>query len=597
MRRLMTILVAVLLAVPLLALPAVAADGDAELSVVHGIPGLAVDVYANGDAVLEDWTFGNVAGPLPLPAGDYLIEIYGAGADTSGDPALSGTVVLPPGGNVTAVAYLAGDGSGDGTASLAAFNNDTTLTNVGQGRVTARHLANAPAVDILAGGAVLFGNVSNGQSGAADVPPGTYGVSINAAGTPNQVFPASGTADIGVSTNTSVIAYAIGDINGEFTVVPQIINLGSASAGYANVSIVHGVPGVTVDVYLNGNLAVEDFAPETITPRMLMAAGTYDIAIYGANADPLVDAPVISAPGVAVPAGANASVVAHYDADGKLAASVFIDDLSMTDSGEGRLTVRHTASAPAVDVLAGGSVVFSDVVNGDSEEADLPAATYDVTLNAAGTPKQVFPASGAVSLPLTEGANTFVYAIGGPGELEAFTLIVSVSGGLGGFDDTAGSVHEDNIIKMANLGITKVDDSYRPEENVTRGQMAAFLRRALNLPAASQDFFSDDGDSIFEDDINAIAQYGITVGSGGEYRPNEDVTRGQMAAFIKRAFVLGAGGATPFTDIAENIFKGDIEAIYAAGITVGTTPTTYSPNDAVTRGQMATFLARALGLE
>ena len=96
MRRLMTILVAVLLAVPLLALPAVAADGDAELSVVHGIPGLAVDVYANGDAVLEDWTFGNVAGPLPLPAGDYLIEIYGAGADTSGDPALSGTVVLPP---------------------------------------------------------------------------------------------------------------------------------------------------------------------------------------------------------------------------------------------------------------------------------------------------------------------------------------------------------------------------------------------------------------------------------------------------------------------------------------------------------------------
>jgi hypothetical protein len=601
----MTILVAALLAVPLLALPAAAADGDAELSVVHGIPDVAVDVYANGAPVpgLQDWTFGNVSDPLTLSSGEYDIDIYAAGSGPAGAetsavaPVLSGTVALPPGGNVTAVAYLAGDGSGAGTPSLAAFNNDTTLTNVGQGRVTARHLANAPAVDILAGGAVLFGNVSNGDSGAADVPPGSYGVSINAAGTDTQVFPATGTADIGVSTNTSVIAYAIGDINGEFTVVAQVINLGSASAGYANVSIVHGVPGVTVDVYLNGNLAIEDFAPETITPRMLMAAGTYDIAIYAANADPLVDAPVISAPGVAVPAGATASVVAHYDADGKLTATVFIDDLSMTDSGEGRLTVRHTAAAPAVDVLAGGSVVFANVINGQSREADLPAATYEVTLNAEGTDTQVFPANGSVSLPLAEGANTFVYAIGGPGQLEAFTLIVSVSTGLGGFDDTAGSVHEDNIIKMANLGITKVDDSYRPDENVTRGQMAAFLRRALNLPASTTDFFTDDDDSIFEEDINSIAQYGITVGSGGEYRPNENVTRGQMAAFIKRAFVLGAGGATPFTDIDTSIFKADIESIFAAGITVGTTPTTYSPNDPITRGQMATFLARALGLE
>ncbi|MGI9643363.1 MAG: DUF4397 domain-containing protein [Acidimicrobiia bacterium] len=604
MRRLMTILVAAMMAISLLALPAIAADGDAELSVVHGITDTAVDVYANGAPVpgLQNWTFGNVAGPLTLPSGDYLIEIYGAGAGPSGGetaaaPVLSGTVALPPGGNVTAVAYLAGDGSGAGTASLAAFNNDTTLTNVGQGRVTARHLANAPAVDVLAGGAVLFGNVSNGQSGAADVPPGTYGVSINAAGTPTQVFPATGTADIGVSTNTSVIAYAIGDINGEFTVVPQIINLGSASAGYANVSIVHGVPGVTVDVYLNGNLAVAGFAPETITPRMLMPAGTYDIAIYAAGANPLADKPVIEAPGVAVPAGVNASVVAHYDADGKLTASVFIDDLSMTNSGEGRLTVRHTASAPAVDVLAGGSVVFSDVVNGDSEEADLPAATYDVTLNAAGTPNQVFPASGAVSLPLAEGANTFVYAIGGPGELEAFTLIVGIVDGIGGFSDIDDSVHKNNIIKMTTLGITRVEDSYRPGDDVTRGEMAAFLRRALNLPGSSTDYFTDDDDSIFENDINAIAAYGITLATGGKYLPDESVTRGQMAAFIKRGFQIGAGGATPFTDIDTSIFKGDIEAIYGANITVGTSPTTFSPDDNVTRGQMATFLARALGLE
>jgi len=599
----MTILVAALLAVGLLAIPAVAADGDADLSVVHGIPDTPVDIYVDGSPVdgLQGFEFGSVAGPLPLPSGEYLIEIYAAemgpktaGAETSGvAPVLSGTVALSPGGNVTAVANL----DASGAPVLSAFNNDTSLTNVGQGRVTARHLAKAPAVDILAGGAVLFGDVENGESGAADVPPGTYGVSINLAGTPTQVFPATGSAPVPVSTNTSVIAYAIGDpavVDG-FTVATQIINLGAPS-GYANVSIVHGVPGVTVDVYLNGNLAVAGFEPETITDRMLLAAGTYDIAIYAENADPLVDAPVITAAGVAVPAGADASVVAHYDAAGKLTASVFIDDLSMTDSGKGRLTVRHTAEAPGVDVLANGGVLFTDLVNGDSESADVDAATYQVTLNSpTGSSSQVFPATGSVPVAIAEGTSTTVYAIGMfP---DTFTLIASVVDGVGGFEDTAGSVHEDNIIKMATLGITKVDDSYRPEEDVTRGQMAAFLRRALNLPSSSTDFFTDDNDSIFEDDINSIAQYGITVGSGGEYRPNEPVTRGQMAAFIKRAFQLGAGGATPFTDIATNIFKGDIEAIFAAEITVGTTPTTYSPNDAVTRGQMATFLARALGLE
>lgn len=597
MRRLMTVLVAAMLAVGLLALPAAAAPGDAQLSVVHGIPETPVDIYANGSPVdgLQNFEFGTLAGPLTLPSGEHLIEIYAAGTKVS--PVLSADLALPPGGNVTAVAYLEGDGgAGDPVAMLTAFNNDTSLTNVGQGRVTARHLANAPAVDILAGGSVLFSNVSNGESGAAAVPPGNYGVSINAAGASTQVFPASGTIPVPVNTNTSVIAYAVGDIEtGEFTVVPQIITLGAPS-GYANVSVVHGIPGVTVDVYLNGNLTIPSFAPETITDRLLLPAGSYDIAIYGEGADPLADAPVVSAAGVAVPAGATASVVAYLDADGKPTAGVFIDDLSKTAAGKGRLTVRHAAEAPDVDVLANGGVLFTDLVNGDGESADIDAATYQVTLNSpTGSGSQVFPASGSVPLAIAEGTSTTVYAIGTfP---STFTLIVGVVDNVGGYDDTSGSVHEDNIITMATLGITNVVDSYRPEEDVTRGQMAAFLRRALNLPDSSKDFFTDDNDSIFEDDINAIAQYGITVGSGGKYLPNELVTRGQMAAFIKRAFQLGAGGATPFTDIDSSIFQGDIAAIYAAGVTAGTSPTTFSPADPTTRGQMATFLARALGLE
>ena len=72
--------------------------------------------------------------------------------------------------------------------------------------------------------------------------------------------------------------------------------------------------------------------------------------------------------------------------------------------------------------------------------------------------------------------------------------------------------------------------------------MAAFLARALNLPAATQDSFIDDEDSIFENDINKLAESGITRGcnspSNDRYCPDSSVTRSQMAAFLVRHLVM-----------------------------------------------------------
>ncbi len=71
--------------------------------------------------------------------------------------------------------------------------------------------------------------------------------------------------------------------------------------------------------------------------------------------------------------------------------------------------------------------------------------------------------------------------------------------------------------------------------------MAALLVRALGLSAASSDFFIDDDGSIFEADINRIAAAGITLGcnppANNLFCPDDLVTRGQMAAFLHRAFV------------------------------------------------------------
>jgi hypothetical protein len=68
--------------------------------------------------------------------------------------------------------------------------------------------------------------------------------------------------------------------------------------------------------------------------------------------------------------------------------------------------------------------------------------------------------------------------------------------------------------------------------------MASFLARAFALPTTATDFFSDDTGSTHETDINRVAAAGITTGCGpSAYCPSGIVTRGQMAAFLHRALV------------------------------------------------------------
>jgi glucose/arabinose dehydrogenase len=117
----------------------------------------------------------------------------------------------------------------------------------------------------------------------------------------------------------------------------------------------------------------------------------------------------------------------------------------------------------------------------------------------------------------------------------------------GTFTDDDGNTHEGDIEAIAQEGITlgcnpPANTRYCPDDDVTRGEMAAFLRRALSLPASNTNHFSDDNTSTFEADINAIAQEGITLGcnppANTRYCPDDPVERDQMASFIARALNL-----------------------------------------------------------
>jgi hypothetical protein len=199
----------------------------------------------------------------------------------------------------------------------------------------------------------------------------------------------------------------------------------AAQANAATVTVLHGVPGLTVDVYVNGDLTLEGFEPGTITDPLELPAGDYDIEIREAGADPESD-PAISG-SASVGDDTNASVIAHLDEAGAPTLSVFVNDVSQIGAGDARVTVRHTAAAPTVDILADGSPLIEGLSNPDEAGADVPAGTYSVAVAPEGTTDAVL---GPTDLTLDAGTAYFVYAIGSAEE-ESLDLLVQTVSGLG----------------------------------------------------------------------------------------------------------------------------------------------------------------------
>ncbi|MFC8432412.1 DUF4397 domain-containing protein [Streptomyces sp. NPDC057253] len=179
------------------------------------------------------------------------------------------------------------------------------------------------------------------------------------------------------------------------------------SGDQASVSVLHGIPGLTVDVYAGDKELIPDFEPGTLTDSMKLDAGSYDIKIFkdgeGPDGTPAIEKTVD------VPAGVSATLVAHLTAEGKPALDAFVNDVSKVPAGKARLTVRHVAAAPAVDVRAGGTPVFEDLVNPEEAKGEVDAGTVSADVVLAGTDTV---AIGPADLDLAEGTNTVVYAWG-----------------------------------------------------------------------------------------------------------------------------------------------------------------------------------------
>ena len=216
------------------------AEPDVALvSVGHGIPGddlgldpaLPVDIIVDDACLLQDFKFGDFAGPLELPPGTYSVAV----ALSDGDAILcGGAVVIGPvdldfagGDNVTIFAHLT-DGGGI-TASV--FDNDASAIIAGKTRLTVRHTANAPAVDIALNRGWMRGplvgvieDLTNpNQAGPLDLRPGSYAVTIFPADTLDPVFQVQ---PFVTKPGVSQLVYAVGSLTNEtFTLLVQNLEL------------------------------------------------------------------------------------------------------------------------------------------------------------------------------------------------------------------------------------------------------------------------------------------------------------------------------------------------------------------------------------
>jgi hypothetical protein len=220
------------------AMPVMAHDGEGEampasVYVVHGIPGtdlgldaeLPVDISVNGACALQAFPFGEIAGPVSLPAGEYDIAISLANTEKpcANDAVLQATVPFEAGESASVVAHL----NEEGAPTASKFTNNLDHLRPYRLRVIAHHTANAPEVDVrfirqeLVDGRLSsrrLHEVTNGMQGFVDMRTGTWDISFRAFGDPRmEVGPFTVSLD---TPNTIYLAFAVGSLENEtFTVL------------------------------------------------------------------------------------------------------------------------------------------------------------------------------------------------------------------------------------------------------------------------------------------------------------------------------------------------------------------------------------------
>lgn len=187
------------------------------------------------------------------------------------------------------------------------------------------------------------------------------------------------------------------------SLVPQTAGAQAA----ADLTLVHGIPGATVDVAVDGTVVIDDFQPGSLANISSFAGSTLqNVTVTDDATGDVVIGPIAE---LVIPDSGSHSIVAHLGADGTPALASFQNNTGELPSDQARLTVRHTAAAPAVDVVVGDQRPITNLSNGESAELDLPAGELT---DASIAPTGEAPIADLAAIDLAANTNSIVYAIG-----------------------------------------------------------------------------------------------------------------------------------------------------------------------------------------
>ena len=439
--------------VPAFAITAASASGMAELQVIHNAadPAAAtVDVYVNGTLALDDFAFRSATPFLSLPSNVPIdIGVAPANSMSAADTLKNFTVSLDSGQRYVAIANgvlnpsnFAANPDGRSTAFTLFIRNNIRNAALMPGDVDfigVHGASDAPAVDILARNvATLINDASYSDiTGYLSVPAASYILDVTPASDSTSIV-ASFTADLSGLAGGSAVVFASGFLDPSMNQNGPAFGLWAALANgtvvefpatsMARLQVIHNAAdpaAAVVDVYVNGLLAIDDFAFRTAIPYIDVPAGTVlNIGIAPGNSlavnDTLKNFEVTLTNGQSYVAIANGVLNPSnfsVNPDGRSTAfTLFLQDNMREEATSSNVDFRavHGASdAPNVDVVAvGAGVIVDNASYGDiTPYITVPASSYTLQVTP-GNDNNIVVASFIADLNALGGGAAVVFASG-----------------------------------------------------------------------------------------------------------------------------------------------------------------------------------------
>ncbi|MFN8375637.1 MAG: DUF4397 domain-containing protein [Anaerolineae bacterium] len=343
-------------------------DQRADVRVIHAVSDAgAVEVYLN-ESFTGQVDFGRAAQFISVPEGNITLRLFAPGSDPAGEPLFTGEFAARDGQVLNAVLMGTGD-----ALQVSAFPVDRTPLELGKSRVNIIHAAaGADALDMGAAPAdgeriALAEQLAYAASAQSEVAAGSYSFDFQGTSFDQQYNFMAGTSYSIVLAN---------ETDGGAPVRPLIFaNATTLDVPAGNLRFVNvAMSPLTVTV---NDIFVANLPATGSTVYLALAAGSYDIAVYGADAAPLLEHSVELAENDWKTAVING-------APRPSSLTLFTDDLSIPAAGEARFTVANVR-ADALNFTVDGEVALEALASGGAASLTLTTEAHTLDLLVGGS--------------------------------------------------------------------------------------------------------------------------------------------------------------------------------------------------------------------